>query len=225
MLEHLYLYDLKSEKPIHIYQNKTKEITEEIQSTFEKLLKEAIEDNTTQNINSNNQINNINIFSKFHTLSGSYFNCSTQHIFASAFTSDKNNEKIFQDLLNDICSDHNFLKNSNSPEKINALLNVYLNKYFSKSNPEIETNMLSIKDENKNNKDDQNISFNNSKKKMYSKPKKTIYVADALETQIEDMNKVELPNNYTKNKKCKLFLILLFVFIGIGLTIILPFVI
>jgi hypothetical protein len=64
MYDHIYLYDLKSEKPIDIHSNSDK-ITEEIQSNFEKLLKEEIEDIINPNINSDNKINNKNKFSKF----------------------------------------------------------------------------------------------------------------------------------------------------------------
>lgn len=228
MHEHIYLYDLKSEKPIIIY-NYSKEITEEIQSTFEKLLKEAIEENMNANINSENQISNKNNFSKFYTLEGSYYSCSAADLFVSVLTTEKTNEKIYQDLLNDISSDDNFFNYSNNTDKIKALINVYLNKYFSKSNPQMENNALIIKDENEknndqNNKDQPNVSLNSSKRKMDPKARRSIFVGDALETQIEELNKIELPKNYTKNKNCKLFLILLFVFVGIGLAIVLPFV-
>ena len=226
MYEHIYLYDLKSEKPIHIHNN-TIEITEEIQSTFEKLLKEAIEDNLNPNVNSNDQIDIKNKFSKFYTLNGTYYTCSTEDLLTSILTTQKNNEKIYQELLNEISSDDNFFIHSDNPDKIEALLDVYLNKFFSKLNPQIENNVLVIKDDNgnidKSNKDE-NASMNNSKKNKEYKARKTIFVGEALETQIEELNKIELPRNYTKNKNLKLYLILLFVFVGIILAIILPFV-
>ena len=85
----------------------------------------------------------------------------------------------------------------------------------------MDNNVLVIKNVNKN----QNNSLNNNKKKFNSKARKSIFVGEALETQIKDLYKIELPKNYTKNKNLKIFLILLFVFVGIGLAIILPIVI
>lgn len=222
MYEHIYLYDLKSEKPIHIHNN-TKEISEEIQSTFEKLLKEAIEDNINPDIKSDNQIHFKNKFSKFYSLDVNYYTCSTPDIFISISTSHKSNEKIYEDLLNEMASDDNFFNHSDNPDKIKALLNVYLNKYFSKLHYNSDNNVLIIKDENV----DQNQidSLNNSKKKKDSQVKKTFFIGETLDTQIEELKKIQIPKNYTKNKNLKLFLILLFLFVGIGLAIILPFVV
>jgi hypothetical protein len=85
----------------------------------------------------------------------------------------------------------------------------------------MDNNVLIIKYDNNN----QNNSLNNNKKKFDSKARKSIFVGEALETNITDLNIIELPKNYTKNKNLKIFLTLLFVFVGIGLAIILPFVI
>ena len=72
MYEHIYLYDIISEKPTDVHSNSEK-ITEEIQSNFEKLMKEEIKDMTNPNINSYNKINIKNKFSKFYTLEGTYY--------------------------------------------------------------------------------------------------------------------------------------------------------
>jgi len=221
MYEHVYLYNLKSEKLIFV-QSYTNEITNEIQTTFEKLINGIIQENKIQNINSDNEIIiKNNKANKFYTSEGNYFSFNTTDIFAGIFTLQKNNEEIYQNLVRDLSSDENFIVFSDDSEKIRALIHVYLNKYFSKMSPAIESNPLTIKDTLIDNNKDK-ISEN---RKINIIGKKTIFVCDGLETEVHDLKEIELPKNYTNNKNLRLFLILLFVFVGIGLAIILPFVI
>lgn len=203
----LILKNIEEDKMIYTYNNHSDRLDPEVISIFEKMLKELTVDNNY--INTKNELNYRE--NKLFTNEGNYYIALKKNLYVGVFSPEKNNEEIYMRLTKNVSEDENFIVWSDDKEKVRALLCVYLNKYFTNINQNSEKNILVIND-------NKGASTNKTFKKFSS-----LHVTEENEGGHE--TNFVIPQNHVRNQGLKMFLIIIFVIIGIGLAIILPFVI
>lgn len=215
MIGMIYLYNVLESKVIYVHDNKRDSNQTELLSN----LKKFFEENYTEEILTLNSNKELNLkANKLYTNHGNYYFSLKNNLYVGVFTLQRKNEEFYKDFSNEISNDENFLLFSDDKEKLKAILETYISKYFPTENQALENNLLM----NKNNNDINLGSAELNIRKM-DEINPSLYVADSIEAENE--GNIKIPKNHRRNQSLKVILIITFVAIGIGLAIIVPFVI